>query len=129
MASRASVGFISSNAVSSAFVTSKVLAPYWLDIVSSTPGLAWIRVSPNFGAKHAAFGDSRHGQKPRLERPIGKRAQFHRRKLFRGQTDFEQVHRRGGQRRHFRSLHPDRQQAGRFSKSFGEHLAGEEDVG
>ena len=41
---------ISSSASSSAPVTSMVFAPYWLDIVRSTPGRPWISASPTFGA-------------------------------------------------------------------------------
>ncbi len=37
-------------ACSVARVTSSVLAPYWLDRDSSTPGLPWMIASPNFGA-------------------------------------------------------------------------------
>ena len=31
-------------------MTSSVFAPYWLDMVSSTPGSPWISVSPYFGS-------------------------------------------------------------------------------
>ena len=43
-------GASSASAASTARVTMSVLAPYWLERFSSTPGLPMMRVSPNFGA-------------------------------------------------------------------------------
>ena len=46
----AKTGFSSASASSSAWVTVRVFAPYWLLIVTSTPGSPMMSVSPNFGS-------------------------------------------------------------------------------
>ena len=83
---------------------------------------------PHLAAEGAALGHARHRQQPRLERPIRKGAQLHRRQLVRDQADLEQVHRRGGQRRHARRLDAGGQLARRLRQLFGQHLAGAEHV-
>ncbi len=50
MPSFSNTGFSSPSAASRALVTSIVLAPYWLDMVISTPQRPMITVSPNFGS-------------------------------------------------------------------------------
>jgi hypothetical protein len=54
MPSRANTGFRSASACSSATVTSMVLAPYWLAIVTRTPGRPMMSESPNFGSPPSA---------------------------------------------------------------------------
>jgi len=48
--SAAIAGFISASAFSSPSVTSSVLAPYWLETISTTPGSPSIAASPTFGS-------------------------------------------------------------------------------
>ena len=80
-------------------------------------------------AEGAALGYSFDREQARLERPIGKGAQLHRRKLFRNQPYLEQIHRGGGERRHFGRLYAQRHLPGRFDQFFADHLSRRQYIG
>jgi len=69
------------------------------------------------------MGHPRHRQQRRLHHPFGLIAQRERRKLVRHQTDLEQVHGAGDERRQARGVHPRRQGTAQFAQAFGNALA------